>query len=429
VPFVFYKIKTACQALTIMTEKKKLLRNRILTELYFANKLSCAELCVKIDKSFPLTARLLDELTEENLVTETGYAPSSGGRRPLTYSIQKDVMYIVSVAMDQVVTKIVIMDMENNFISPVEKIILPLPDNPDALDILQEKVAAVIESSGIPIDKFLGVGIGMPGFVDVKKGINYSYLQLPQNKSITKEISEKLGIPVFIDNDSSLIALSELRFGAGQGEENAMVINLGWGIGLGMIINGELFRGHEGFAGEFSHMPLFLNRKLCWCGKEGCLETEASLLLIIEQAREGLNSGRLSNLSPLPIDDPELAYDALIKAVQQGDQFAIALFSKAGYNVGKGVAMLIHLLNPKLIILSGRGASAGKIWQAPIQHALNEHCIPQLFQSTSIEISTLGIKAELIGAAALVMENYERIPVFSRNRKLVKMNLSTVNRM
>ena len=104
-----------------------------------------------------------------------------------------------------------------------------------------------------------------------------------------------------------------------------------------------------------------------------------------------------------------MAFDIIIKAAKEGDQFAIELFSKAGYDIGRGVAVLIHLLNPKIIILSGRGSSAGQIWKAPIQQALNEHCIHRLFQSTSIEISTLGTDAELIGAAALVMENYELI--------------------
>jgi predicted NBD/HSP70 family sugar kinase len=202
-----------------------------------------------------------------------------------------------------------------------------------------------------------------------------------------------------------------------------MVINIGWGVGLGLILNGELYRGHEGFAGEFSHIPLFSNGKLCWCGKEGCLETETSLLIIIEKVREGISAGRLSKLSELPGEDPELACDAIMKAVQQGDQFAIGLFSKAGYNIGKGVAILIHLLNPQKIILSGRGSSAGSIWQAPIQQALNEHCIHKLYQNTSIEISTLGTQAELIGAAALVMENFEKQPVPKSNHALQETNL------
>jgi predicted NBD/HSP70 family sugar kinase len=397
-----------------MTEKKLLFKNKILKELYFNDNLSCVDLSAKIHKSFPITSNLIEELVAENLVIETGYAPSTGGRRPLTYSIRIDMMYVVSVAMDQFVTKIAIMDMQNNFVSPIEKFVLPLPDNAQAIEVLQKKIAEVIDLSGIPKEKFVGVGIGMPGFVDVKKGINYSYLQLPDNKSITKYIAEKIGLPVFIDNDSSLTALAEYYFGCAKGEKDAMVVNIGWGIGLGMILNGELFRGHEGFAGEFSHIPLFLNGKLCWCGKLGCLETETSLLLIIEQAREGIKSGRLSRMKSLPFENIELAYNGIIKSVKEGDQFAAELFSKAGYNIGKGIAILIHLFNPKKIILSGRGASAGKIWLAPIQQALSEHCIPRLYQSTDIEISTLGMDAELIGAAALVMENYERKPFIKK---------------
>ena len=409
-----------------MTEKKKLFRNKILKALYFEDSLSCAELSVRIEKSFPVTATLIEELVADNMVLEMGFAASTGGRRALTYALQKNVIYVVSVAMDQFVTKIAIMDMQNNVVSPIEKIVLPLTANPEALNLLTEKIIEVIASSGIAKEKFVGVGVGMPGFINVKEGINYSFLKLPNHKSITKHLGTKIGLPIFIDNDSSLIALAELRFGEARNEKNAMVINIGWGVGLGLILNGELYRGHEGFAGEFSHIPLFLNGKLCWCGKTGCLETETSLLIIIEKAREGIKAGRLSKLTSLPDDDPELACDEIIKAVMDGDQFAIELFSKAGYNIGKGVAVLIHLLNPKKIILSGRGASAGQIWRAPIQQSLNEHCIHRLFQSTSIEVSTVGLQAELIGAAALVMENYERIPVARSQQVLNEISFKEV---
>lgn len=395
----------------MINEKKILIRSKILRELYFQNNLSCVDLSSKIHKSFPVTSNLIDELVKEKLVSETGYARSTGGRRPLTYSINKDVMYLVSVAMDQYVTKIAIMDVQNNFVFPVEKILLSLPDNPKAIVTLQKNILRVIKASGISKEKFVGIGIGMPGFVNVEKGINYSFLQLPGNESITEHLSETIGLPVFIDNDSSLIALAEYYFGKARKERNAMVINIGWGIGLGMILNGELFRGHDGFAGEFSHIPLFLNGKLCWCGKVGCLETETSLLLMIQSAKEGIASGRHSKLKSLPFDDLELAFEGIAKAVREGDQFAAELFAKAGYNIGKGVAVLIHLFNPRKIILSGRGSLAGKIWLAPIQQALNEHCIPRLYLGTDIEVSTLGVNAELIGGAALVMEHYEENPV------------------
>ncbi len=409
-----------------MKEKKRLFRNRIVKELYFEDSLSCAELSVKIEKSFPVTAGLIEELIADNVILEMGYAASTGGRRALTYALRKNVMYLVSVAMDQFVTKIAIMDMQNNFVSPIEKIVLPLNDNTEALDILKDKIVEAIDSSGIPKEKFVGVGIGMPGFVNVKEGINYSFLHLKNHQSITKYLGSKIGMPIFIDNDSSVIALAELRFGEARKEKNAMVINIGWGVGLGLILNGELYRGHEGFAGEFSHIPLFLNGKLCWCGKTGCLETETSLLLIIEKANEGIKAGRVSKLSVMSGDDLEFACNAIIEAVRGGDQFAIELFSKAGYNIGKGVAILIHLLNPKKIILSGRGAAAGQIWCAPVQQSLNEHCIHRLFQSTSIEISSLGLQAELIGAAALVMENHERIPMAKDHLSPTKIPLAVI---
>jgi predicted NBD/HSP70 family sugar kinase len=392
-----------------MADKTNLYRRKILKELYFGANLSCADLFVTVKKSFPVITKLLNELVEEGAVLETGYATSTGGRRPLTYAIKADIMYVVSVAMDQFITRIAIMDMKNNFVTEVEKFDLNLSEDLKPIQIITEKIEQVIKTSGITKNKILGIGIGMPGFVDAEKGINYTFFNA-SDETVSKYISEKTGIPTFIDNDSSLVALAELRFGEAINKKNAMVINIGWGIGLGLILNGELFRGNNGFAGEFSHIPLFTNNKLCSCGKSGCLETETSLVTIIEKAKEGLSSGRLSKLNPALLDDFEQAIESIMKAAQQGDRFAIELFTEAGYNIGRGVAILIHILNPEMVILSGRGSSAGKVLKAPIQQAINEYCIPRLSHNTSIEISTIGYMAELIGAAALVMENFDNEP-------------------
>jgi predicted NBD/HSP70 family sugar kinase len=137
------------------------------------------------------------------------------------------------------------------------------------------------------------------------------------------------------------------------------------------------------------------------------------MMVIVEKAREGLKAGKLSSVKLSELDDLERAHEALIRAVHAGDRFTVGLFSEAGYNIGRGVAILIHLLNPETIVLSGRGSAAGRIWQAPIQHALNEHCIPRLAEGTTTEISKLGYKAELIGAAALVMESLGQVNVES----------------
>lgn len=392
-----------------MASKNQLYRKRIVNHLYFSKMLSCAEVSERIEKSLSLTTKILNELVEDGFVIETGHAPSSGGRRPQMYSLKPDIMYTVSVAMDQFVTRLVVMDMQNQYVGEVASLALSLADTPNALCILSEKINDVISHSGVEKSKILGIGISMPGFIDAKEGINYSFLENPGG-NITSFVESKTGLPVFIDNDSSIIALAELKFGAARDKNNVMVINVAWGIGLGMILNKHLFRGDDGFAGELSHIPLFQNGKLCSCGKSGCLETEASLTAVIDKAFAGLSAGRTSilKLEALKTDTPEVAGDAIINAAAKGDRFAVELLSEAGYNIGRGIAILIHLLNPGLVVLSGRGALAGKILQAPIQQALNEHCIPRLAANTEIMISDMGHNAQLVGGAALVVEKYEK---------------------
>ena len=392
-----------------MLAKQTAYKRAVAKHLYFNKELSCAELSDLTEKSLPLTTRILNELMTEGIVVETGYANSTGGRRPQMYSLKSDLMYIVSVSMDQMITRIVMVDMNNKYVGEVKKLEFVLVNNPDALHQLAHHIDQYIKSSGIDKDKIAGIGIGMPGFVDVKKGINHSYLKTEKGTSIVSTIESVVGIPVLIDNDSSLIALAELRFGAVTGKQNAMVINVGWGIGLGMIVKGELFRGHNGFAGELSHISLFTNNKMCGCGKSGCLETEASLVAIAEKAIHGLQHGKLSVLKNLSLEHIETTSEAIMDAAVKGDKFAVDLVTAAGYDIGRGVAILIHLLNPELIVLSGRGSVAGKLWLTPIQQAVNEHCIPKIAENTEIEISSLGYQAELIGAAALVMDHYDEL--------------------
>lgn len=389
--------------------KNKIYKSQIIRQLFFSANLSCLDLSNRIDKSLPFVNRLLSELIEEGVVMETGYAPSSGGRRPLMYSLKTGILYVIAVAMDQFVTRIALMDMQNRKIAFLEKFDLNLAEEKDALAILTRKIQWVIEQSNTKKDHITGIGIAIPGFVDTKTGINYTFLS-QESKSVTAHIAEQTGLPVFIDNDSSVVALAEFRFGSAIGRKNAMVVNLGWGIGLGMVLDEKLFRGNDGFAGEFSHIPLFTNGKLCSCGKHGCLETESSLLIITEKARKGMQEGILSQMRGLLTNEnAEKDCNVLMEAAGKGDRFAVSLFSDAGYVIGRGLAILIHIINPEMIILSGRGAAAGKLWLAPIQQALNEHCIPRLADKTQLETSVLAYQAEIVGAATLVMENFEKI--------------------
>ena len=396
-------------------KKQEQYKRIIKKHLYFGGSLSSNELSVLTNKSLPLTIKTVNELISENEVIETGLAISTGGRRPQMYSLRSDLMFIVAVAVDQLVTRIVLLDMQGNHRIEPATVELNLKDNANALYELAEFINDYIEQSAIERELIIGIGIGMPGFVDFNNGINHSFFKNFKG-SIVVYIESVTRLPVMIDNDSSLIALAELRHGQ-WGRENFMVLNIGWGVGLGIILNGKLFRGNDGFAGEFSHIPIFNNNKICSCGKMGCIETETSLIYIIQKALEGIQAGVPTRLKKLDVNHPEEANKQIMKAALEGDKFAINLISQTGYNIGRGIAILAHLLNPELVVISGRGAIGKKLWLAPIQQAINEHCIPKIAENLEIKISGLEYSAELIGASDLIMEHYDEKYLINNKQK------------
>lgn len=364
-----------------------------------------------------MIGKILNDLIKEGWIVESGYASSTGGRRPQMFSLAQSKFYVVAVAVDQHITQAAIIDATQKIIGSVETLPLDLKGNADAADKVADFINSFIKKSGVPKSKIAGIGVGMPGFINTNRGVNHTYFKNVQG-SIVDFLINKMGLPVFIENDSSVMALAELRMGTARNRKNVMVINIGWGIGLGMILNGELFRGDNGFAGEFSHLSLFSGNKICDCGKAGCLETEASLYVIAEKAIEGIKEGKVTVLKGLSLDNILLTLSKIFSAAIHGDKFAVELLSDTAFKIGRGVAILIHIINPGQIILTGRGTVAGKLWLAPLQQALNMYCIPRLAENTTIEISSLGDKAGLMGAAALVIENINEDFIIGKTGKV-----------
>ncbi len=382
-------------------------KKEIIKALSFGKKLTAHEISLLIDKSIPLTNRILEDLVKSGILQDEGLALSTGGRRATQYSIAPANLYVLSIAMDQYITRFSLIDLHDKEIQHLEKFPFPLVPRRIEIDQLIEKIEEYLGKNYVDREKILGIGIGMPGFVDVKKGINHSYFsEFNNGNSIPERIGGRIGLPVFLDNDSSVIAITEHVIGQ-AGSNNNLVINFGWGIGLGIIIDGELYRGQNGFAGEFSHIQLFNNNKLCSCGKSGCIETEASMLVIVNKVKEALSNGRATTIEHLP-DDLEAASEVVIEAAKAGDQLAVELFSQAAYDIGKGIAILIHILNPEQIIISGRGAAVGSILLAPIYQAINKYCIPSLSSYTEIVLSKLTKYSEVYGAAMHVIQNFDQ---------------------
>jgi predicted NBD/HSP70 family sugar kinase len=392
--------------MSVKIENGQRLRVEIIKCLYYKKTLSLTDLSKLTRRSLPLVTSVVNSLIADKYVKKKGLAPSTGGRRPLMFLINPAKQkYIVAIAMDQLITSLVIYNLAKDIVLPLQLLELDISEGEQAVGKLIAFINSSIEKSGFDRKSLIGIGIGMPGFVNAEKRTNNSFLPTPNKSNLGDYLEEELSLPVFIDNDSSLITLSELHFGEAVGIKDAFVVNVGWGTGLGIIINGKLYRGNSGYAGEFGHIPLSKSNNLCSCGKRGCLQGDTSLLVMVEKAKKELADGAESSMQKLFKDKSKHYGEHFLDAVVQQDPLAISILSEACFQLGKGLATLIHILNPERIVLSGRGARAGKMLLPAIQQAINEFCIPRIADQTTIVLSTVADHAELLAAASLVVEH------------------------
>jgi N-acetylglucosamine repressor len=387
------------------SEAKKLnLKKDLLRYLYHDEILSTPELCKLTGMSSPTITYMLLELAESGFVVDKGQGLSSGGRKPNLYGLIADSAFVLSMHSDIYSTTLAIYNFHNQLVAGPKHIEVDLND--DLLfEILYSNSIDLISATGIDVNKIVGIGIDLPGLIDAETGINHTITN-PANNNIIDGLTLKFNIPVYIENDARMQAFGEFIFGKAKGYKNAIVINIKWGIGLGMIIDGKLYSGHKGFAGEFSHIQLEDEGALCKCGKRGCLQTTASLTYLMQSAKQGILEGKISQLTEKFADNMDsLQPIDVVTAAKSGDMFAIQLLSKIGFTLGKGIAILIQLLNPEIIILGGPISSARQYLLAPIQQAINRYCLEKISNNAKIEISEIDEdEAGLLGTTAMVFD-------------------------
>jgi N-acetylglucosamine repressor len=389
-------------------EKKKYLQKvKIIKQLYLRGSRTNAEICSAFNISSPTAMGLLNEMITEGIIEKQGRGKSDGGRKPELYGLRHKSLYILSIVMGRFATTMAIFDNNNNNVTGIRSFPVPISEDISVIDELYKHSTALIQQSGINTDKLIGIGMSMPGLIASKEGMSHTYL-LSKNGSLTlKEVLQnKFKKPVYIENDVKSAALAEYRFGLAKNRKDVLLLSLDWGVGLGIIIDGKLLAGTSGFAGEIGHIPLVNNGDLCYCGKRGCLETVASGIALARMAKEGLRSGQNSLLNKLcDYDIEKIEPQLVIDAANEGDQYAINLLSEIGINLGKGIAILIQLLNPELIILGGKIAEAKQYITTPIQQAINTYSMTRLRDKAMITVSDLGPNAGVLGSVAIVMEN------------------------
>lgn len=385
--------------------KNYLLKIRLIKNLYQKGASTANEICGSMGISLPTVNTLLTDLIRSGEVIKQGRAASQGGRKPDLYRLAPDAFYVLAVDLSKYAVSLALYNCQQTQVK--EKIIhqLVLNNEAETFEQLCQHLEAYISASGYPSQKIIAIGISMPGLIDSKAGINHTYLNFG-GKSLQAHLESRFPQAVFLENDARAMTLAEFKFGAAKSAQNVLGIFVGWGIGLGIIIDGKLYQGTSGFAGEFAHSPLFESQEInCTCGKKGCLEAIASGTSIVRMAEEALLLDKDSILARMakaykgPLD-PNL----VVNAAKEGDQRAITILSDVGLNLGRGISMLIQLLNPELIVLGGVVAEADQYILTPIQQALNVYSMAKSREKTQLALYQLGNDVGLVGAIAVVTD-------------------------
>ncbi len=389
--------------LSVNELKKYRQKKRILRLLYKHDSLSAPQICKHINVSMPTAIVLLNDLIASKYIISKGIGESKGGRKPLLYGLAQDSLYVLVCDMGRYFTRMTIFNAQNKQITELKKIETSI-DDPELENKLYRNAIDLFKEYSIPYNKIFGIGIDMPGLVDSEKGINYT-VKDESLQNIGERIHEKFNKLVYIDNDARMQAFGEYIFGKAKGKNDAIVINWNWGIGLGMILNGKIYKGTTGFAGELSHIKMVDNGRLCICGKTGCLETIASANALIRFALEGIQNNVVTQLKEIDLATADKqSVEKIISAAKLGDEFSISILSQVGMALGKGLSYIIQLLNPEIIVLSGSLAKANQFVLTPIQQSLNKYCLEKISSNSEVVISELSEKTGLLGVTATLYQ-------------------------
>jgi transcriptional regulator of PTS gene len=359
-----------------------------------------ADLGKEMDLSVPTVTKLVGELIDEGYVVDFGKQETNGGRRPNVYGVNPDSGYFLGVDIKRFRINIALINFKGDMVESKLSIPFYYENTQDSFDKLCSIISDFVDNVSVPKPKILSAGINMSGRVNTETGHSYS-LYFFNEKPLTEIFQERLGMHVTIDNDSRSMAYGEYINGVVNGEKNIIFVNVSWGLGLGIFIDGKLYYGKSGFAGEFGHLNAFDNEIICHCGKKGCLETQASGSFIHRRFLEKIAEGNTSILEERIKKGETIIQEDIIEAALKEDMLAIELVEEVGNTLGKHIAGLINLFNPELVIIGGVVALTGDFLLLPIRSAVKKYSLNLVSKDTSIKLSKLGDKAGVVGACML----------------------------
>ena len=351
--------------------------------------------------SIPKITKLISELLEEGIVHDFGKIGTSGGRRPSIYGINPNAFYFMGVEVKSNAINIGLQSADGKNVKISDDVEYLLDNTRESLDRLCDIINNFIDKSKVERRKIVGACICLGGRINSREGFSYSFFYFDE-KPLAAVIESKIGVKTYIENDSRAMTFGEYNSGVVQSEQEVLMINISWGLGMGIVCKGQLYYGKSGYSGEFGHSPVFDNNIICQCGKKGCLETEVSGQALERKVKEKLKAGASSSLNQIR-DIESITVNNIISAVNDyEDMLAIEIIEEMGEKLGRYLAMLINIFNPEMVIIGGTLAAVNNYLQLPVQTSLRRHSLNLVNQDVKFRTSKLGADAGVVGACYIV---------------------------
>lgn len=336
-------------------------------------------------------------LIDQGLVVERAEGVSTGGRRPILLALNHQAGLVVGAKLTESHVTVALTDLAAGVVQQQE-IALGADRDPDAVVAKLAGLVADLRARH-PGHRLFGLGLGMAGVIDRRQGIcRFSPFLHWRDVPLRRLLEERLALPVVVENDVNALAMAELWFGAGAGISDFLVVTLGRGVGLGMVLDGRLYRGGHGGGGEFGHLTLAPDGPVCNCGKRGCLEALVGDPAILRDIRAATGTA--------------ITIDEAATRARAGDAAIRAVFETAGRSLGLALAHLVNLFNPALLIVGGEGAPTLDLLQAPMAETLRRNCFDGLLADLRLVVEPWGDDAWARGAAGLMLDELFRPALF-----------------
>lgn len=379
--------------------KSAMMKQRIITHLIYNGSSTITDLSKDMDLSVPTVTKFVDEMCAEGYVNDYGKLETSGGRHPSLYGLNSESGYFIGVEVKWYALNIGVINFKGDVVQLQMDIPFKLEDTPECLELLCQHIENFMAGLAIDKNKLLGVNVVLCGRVNPELGYSYSFFNFG-GASLSSAMTERLKVDVSIDNDGRAMLYGEFMKGVVKGQRHVIFINVSWGLGMSIIIDGKLYQGKSGFAGEFGHNYGYDNQVICNCGKRGCIETEVSCSALYRKFIEHLKNGENSVvLAGKTVD--EITLQDVFEAIAKEDLLAIELVEEVASQLGLHVAAIINVFNPEMVILGGDLSCAGDYLLQPIITAVRKYTLNFMNRDSDIVLSKLKDCAGVIGACLL----------------------------